>query len=75
MSQTPNPKPQTSRLPSSSPIQEIDLRQPAIEVGGTALVEGVPVAMNDVLGFDVIVSKHPQYIGAVGGALLASYFR
>ncbi len=56
-------------------LQEIDLRQPAIEVGGTALVEGVPVAMNDVLGFDVIVSKHPQYIGAVGGALLASSFR
>lgn len=56
-------------------LQEIDLRQPAIEVGGTALVEGVPVAMNDVLGFDVIVPKHPQYIGAVGGALLSSSFR
>ncbi|MGB2841778.1 MAG: methanogenesis marker 15 protein [Halobacteriota archaeon] len=56
-------------------LQEIDLRQPAIEVGGTALVEGVPVAMNDVLGFDVIVPKYPQYIGAVGGALLSSSFR
>ncbi len=56
-------------------LQEIDLRQPAIEVGGTALVEGVPAAMNDVLGFDVIVPKYPQYIGAVGGALLASSFR
>ena len=55
--------------------QEIDLRQPAIEVGGTALVEGVPVAMNDVLGFDVLVPKYPQYIGAVGGALLSSSFR
>ncbi|RCV63601.1 Activator of 2-hydroxyglutaryl-CoA dehydratase (HSP70-class ATPase domain) [Methanophagales archaeon] len=56
-------------------LQEIDLRQPAIEVGGTALVEGVPVAMNNVLGFDVIVPKYPQYIGAVGGALLSSSFR
>jgi putative methanogenesis marker protein 15 len=56
-------------------LQEIDLRQPAIEVGGTALVEGVPVAMNDVLGFEVIVPEHPQYIGAVGGALLSSSFR
>lgn len=56
-------------------LQEIDLRQPAIEVGGTALVEGVPVAMSDVLGFDVIVPRYPQYIGAVGGALLSSSFR
>ena len=56
-------------------LQEIDLRQPAIEVGGTALVKGVPTAMNDVLGFDVIVPKYPQYIGAVGGALLSSSFR
>ncbi len=56
-------------------LQEIDLRQPAIEVGGTSLVEGVPAAMNDVLGFDVIVPKYPQYIGAVGGALLSSSFR
>jgi len=56
-------------------LQEIDLRQPAIEVGGTSLVEGVPVAMNDVLGFDVIVPRYPQYIGAVGGALLSSSFR
>lgn len=56
-------------------LQEIDLRHPAIEVGGTALVEGVPVEMNNVLGFDVIVPKYPQYIGAVGGALLSSSFR
>ncbi len=56
-------------------LQEIDLRQPAIEVGGTALIEGVPVAMSDVLGFDVIVPQYPQYIGAVGGALLSSSFR
>jgi activator of 2-hydroxyglutaryl-CoA dehydratase len=56
-------------------LQEIDLRQPAIEVGGTALVEGVPVEMNNVLGFEVIVPKYPQYIGAVGGALLSSSFR
>ncbi|MHC1610012.1 MAG: methanogenesis marker 15 protein [Candidatus Methanospirareceae archaeon] len=56
-------------------LQEIEIRQPAIEVGGTSLVEGVPAAMNDVLGFDVIVPQYPQYIGAVGGALLSSSFR
>lgn len=56
-------------------LQEIDLRQPAIEVGGTALIKGVPVAMSDVLGFDVIVPRYPQYIGAIGGALLSSSFR
>jgi putative methanogenesis marker protein 15 len=55
-------------------LQEIDLRQPAIEVGGTALIEGVPAAMSDVLGFDVIVPRFPQYIGAIGGALLSSSF-
>ncbi len=56
-------------------LQEIDLRQPAIEVGGTSLVAGVPKAMSDVLGFDVIVPRYPQYIGAIGGALLSSSFR
>ncbi|MBE0516352.1 MAG: methanogenesis marker 15 protein [Methanophagales archaeon] len=56
-------------------LQEIDLRQPAIEVGGTALIKGVPAAMSDVLGFDVIVPRYPQYIGAIGGALLSSSFR
>jgi putative methanogenesis marker protein 15 len=56
-------------------LQEIDLRQPAIEVGGTALIKGVPVAMSDVLGFDVIVPRYPQYIGAIGSALLSSSFR
>ncbi|MHC1636299.1 MAG: methanogenesis marker 15 protein [Candidatus Methanospirareceae archaeon] len=56
-------------------LQEIDLRQPAIEVGGTALIEGVPAAMKQVLGFDVIVPVYPQYIGAIGGALLSSSFR
>ncbi len=55
-------------------LQEIDLRKPAIEVGGTALVEGVPSAMSDVLGFDVIVPPYPQYIGAIGAALLSSSF-
>lgn len=56
-------------------LQEIDIRQPAIEVGGTALIKGVPVAMSDVLGFDVIVPRYPHFIGAIGGALLSSSFR
>lgn len=56
-------------------LQEIDLRQPGIEVGGTALIEGVPEAMKKMLGLDVIVPVHPQYIGAIGGALLSASFR
>ncbi|MCW3136114.1 MAG: methanogenesis marker 15 protein [Canidatus Methanoxibalbensis ujae] len=56
-------------------MQDIDVRQPAIEVGGTSLIDGVPRAMRDILGFDVIIPKYPQFIGAVGGALLASSFR
>ncbi|MHC1581577.1 MAG: methanogenesis marker 15 protein [Candidatus Syntropharchaeia archaeon] len=55
-------------------LQEIDLRQPVIEVGGTSLVEGVPAAMEDILGLEIIVPPYPQYIGAIGGALLSSAF-
>jgi len=56
-------------------MQDIDVRQPAIEVGGTSLIDGVPRAMRDILGFEVIIPDYPQFIGAVGGALLASSFR
>ncbi len=55
-------------------LQEIDLRPPIIEVGGTALVSGLPAAMQEILGCDIIVPEYPQFAGAVGGALLASAF-
>lgn len=53
-------------------LQEVEVKQPVIMVGGTSLIEGLPRAMEDLLGIDVIVPNHAQYIGAVGAALLVS---
>ncbi|MDO9044156.1 MAG: methanogenesis marker 15 protein [Methanobacteriaceae archaeon] len=54
-------------------LQEIDVREPLIQVGGTSLIEGLVEAVSDVLGgIDVIVPEYSQYIGAVGSALLVS---
>ena len=54
-------------------LQEIDVREPLIQVGGTSLVEGLVEAVSTVLGgIKVIVPEHSQYIGAVGAALLVS---
>ncbi|MCX8206485.1 MAG: methanogenesis marker 15 protein [Methanothrix sp.] len=53
-------------------LQEVEVKQPVIMVGGTSLIEGLPRAMEDLLGIDVIVPSHAQYIGAVGAALLVS---
>ena len=53
-------------------LQEIDLRQPIIQVGGTALVPGLVKAMGSILGTKILVPKTPQFAGAVGAALLVS---
>jgi putative methanogenesis marker protein 15 len=54
-------------------LQEIDVREPLIQVGGTSLIEGLVEAVSEVLGgINVIVPEYSQYIGAVGGALLVS---
>jgi len=54
-------------------LQEIDVREPVIQVGGTSLIEGLVKAMSDILGgIDIIVPENSQYIGAVGAALLVS---
>ncbi|MDO9627271.1 MAG: methanogenesis marker 15 protein [Methanobacteriaceae archaeon] len=54
-------------------LQEIDVREPLIQVGGTSLIEGLVEAVSDVLGgINVIVPEYSQYIGAVGSALLVS---
>jgi len=55
-------------------LQEIDIRHPVIEVGGTSLISGLVTAVGEVLGEKPIVPPHSQYIGAVGGALLSSGF-
>ncbi len=55
-------------------LQEIDIRQPIIEVGGTSLISGLVRAMGDILGNRPIIPQNSQYIGAAGAALLASGF-
>ncbi|MGV8144024.1 MAG: methanogenesis marker 15 protein [Methanothermobacter sp.] len=54
-------------------LQEIDVREPLIQVGGTSLIEGLVDAVSTVLGnIEVIVPENSQYIGAVGSALIVS---
>lgn len=54
-------------------LQEIDVREPLIQVGGTSLIEGLVDAVSTVLGnIDIIVPEYSQYIGAVGSALIVS---
>lgn len=53
-------------------LQEIDVRLPIIQVGGTSLISGLVKAVGEVLGSKPIVPPNSQYIGAVGGALLSS---
>jgi len=54
-------------------LQEIDIREPLIQVGGTSLIPGLVKAVSDILGgMEVIVPDYSQHIGAVGAALLVS---
>ncbi|MEA1985147.1 MAG: methanogenesis marker 15 protein [Euryarchaeota archaeon] len=53
-------------------LQEIEVKEPLILVGGSSLIAGVPKAMGDMLNIDVLVPPHSQMIGAVGAALLVS---
>ncbi|NYT06183.1 MAG: methanogenesis marker 15 protein [Methanomicrobiales archaeon] len=55
-------------------LQEVDIKEPVIMVGGTSLIEGLVHEMGELLQTKVIVPPHSQYIGAVGSALLASGF-
>ncbi|WP_409200733.1 methanogenesis marker 15 protein [Methanobrevibacter sp. DSM 116169] len=54
-------------------LQEIDIREPLIQVGGTSLISGLVQAVSDILGgINVVVPEYSQHIGAVGAALLVS---
>jgi activator of 2-hydroxyglutaryl-CoA dehydratase len=55
-------------------LQEIDVRQPVIQVGGTSLISGLVKAVGNVVGSKPIVPPNSQYIGSVGAALLSSGF-
>jgi len=53
-------------------LQEVEVKEPVIMVGGTALIEGLPRAMEAILNQKVTVPKYAQFIGAVGASLLVS---
>ena len=53
-------------------LQEVEVKEPVIMVGGTALIEGLPRAMEQLLGMKVMVPDYAQYIGCVGASLLVS---
>jgi putative methanogenesis marker protein 15 len=55
-------------------LQEVDIKEPVIMVGGTSLIEGLVHEMGMLLQTEILVPPHSQYIGAVGSALLASGF-
>jgi putative methanogenesis marker protein 15 len=55
-------------------LQEVDIKEPVLMVGGTSLIEGLVYAMGQLLQTKVVVPPYSQYIGAVGSALLASAF-
>ncbi|MCU0631883.1 MAG: methanogenesis marker 15 protein [Methanolinea sp.] len=55
-------------------LQEVDIKDPVIMVGGTSLIQGLVRAMEELLQTKILVPHHSQYIGAVGSALLASGF-
>ena len=55
-------------------LQEVDIKEPVIMVGGSSLIEGLVLAMGELLKINVVVPPYSQYIGAVGSALLASGF-
>ena len=55
-------------------LQEIDVRQPVIQVGGTSLISGLVHAVGEMVGSAPIIPANSQFIGAAGAALLASGF-
>lgn len=55
-------------------LQEVDIKEPVIMVGGTSLIEGLVHEMGELLQTSIMVPPNSQYIGSVGSALLASGF-
>ncbi|MCX6693520.1 MAG: methanogenesis marker 15 protein [Methanomicrobiales archaeon] len=53
-------------------LQEVDIKEPVIMVGGTSLIQGLVYAMGQLLKTEMVVPPHSQFIGAVGSALLSS---
>lgn len=56
-------------------LQEVDVRDPVILVGGSSLLKGMVLALEEILGTKIVVPPYSQHIGAVGAALLSSGYR
>jgi len=56
-------------------LQEVDVRDPVILVGGSSLLKGMVLALEEILGRKIIVPPYSQHIGAVGAALLSSGYK
>ncbi len=56
-------------------LQEVDVRDPVILVGGSSLLKGMVLALGEILGKEIVVPPHSQHIGAVGAALLSSGYK
>ena len=53
-------------------LQEVDIKEPVIMVGGSSLIQGLVRAMGNLLQTEIVVPPYSQFIGAVGSALLSS---
>ncbi|MCS7140314.1 MAG: methanogenesis marker 15 protein [Candidatus Nezhaarchaeota archaeon] len=53
-------------------FQEIEVKGPVLQIGGTSLIKGLIKAFEDTLKIKITVPPYPQYAGAVGAALLSS---
>ena len=55
----------------SSMAKRIQIAEPIVFCGGVALNPAVKIALENELKLKLIIPKYPQYIGAIGAALIA----
>ena len=53
-------------------FQEVEAKEPVLQIGGTSLIKGLIKAFEDTLKMKIIVPPYSQYAGAVGAAILSS---
>lgn len=53
-------------------FQEIEVKEPVLQIGGTSLIKGLVKAFEDTLKIKITVPPYSQFAGAVGAALLSS---
>ncbi|RLG23291.1 methanogenesis marker 15 protein [Methanosarcinales archaeon] len=53
-------------------LQEVEVKEPVIMVGGSSLIAGLPKALEGLLHVKVHIPEYSQFIGAAGSALLVS---